>query len=56
MLEIWQNFKNETDDVMYSQPKSLPEPPGMRDSLRDHIKMLVENIREKARIGGRLVL
>ncbi|XP_071836718.1 coiled-coil domain-containing protein 24-like [Apostichopus japonicus] len=53
LLEIWQTFKNETDNLKSSQPKTLPEPPGMRDSLSNHIKMLVENIREKSKISGR---
>lgn len=49
LLDIWQSFRNDTDMVVPTSPRSLPEPPGMRESLRNHIRMLVENIREKAR-------
>ena len=51
MLEIWHDYRNETEN----QPMfhRLPEPPAARDRLKQEIKFFVDSVREKSGQNGR---
>ncbi|XP_071511316.1 coiled-coil domain-containing protein 24-like [Diadema antillarum] len=55
LLSIWQDYREETEEETRASPLTsiLPEPPGLRDNLRSHIRMLLECVREKAKDEGR---
>eukprot|EP00057_Strongylocentrotus_purpuratus_P028879 XP_011683353.1 PREDICTED: coiled-coil domain-containing protein 24 [Strongylocentrotus purpuratus] len=54
LLSIWQDYRAETEeDIPASLVNVLPEPPGMRDYLKTHIRMLLESVRERAKDEGR---
>nr|XP_054764779.1 coiled-coil domain-containing protein 24-like [Lytechinus pictus] len=54
LLSIWQDYRADTDDDIPASPVNLlPEPPGMRENLKTHIRMLLECVREKAKEEGR---
>ncbi|XP_064625222.1 coiled-coil domain-containing protein 24-like [Lineus longissimus] len=51
LLEIWRDFRD--DSIKERSSERLPEPPAVRDRLRQEIMFFVENIREKAGKEGR---
>ncbi|XP_030851834.1 coiled-coil domain-containing protein 24 [Strongylocentrotus purpuratus] len=54
LLSIWQDYRAETEEDIPASPVNvLPEPPGMRDYLKTHIRMLLESVRERAKDEGR---
>nr|XP_006825597.1 PREDICTED: coiled-coil domain-containing protein 24-like [Saccoglossus kowalevskii] len=51
LIDIWREFREETNSIV---PKSnpLPEPPRVRESLVNHIRLLLGSLKDK-RDGGR---
>ncbi|XP_070563795.1 coiled-coil domain-containing protein 24-like [Ptychodera flava] len=52
LLEIWRDYREETNGLI-PRRRTLPEPPQVRQSLVNHIKILVGSIKEKAKEEGR---
>lgn len=50
-LDIWREYREETNCIV-QMPKRLPEPPALRERLRQEICFFVEQIREKAERTG----
>ena len=52
LLEIWRDYREETDEISQTQT-SLPEPPEVRERLKQEIRFFAQSIREKK--NGRFV-
>ncbi|XP_071953453.1 coiled-coil domain-containing protein 24-like [Antedon mediterranea] len=53
LLQIWQEYRSESEAVNEPIRSSLPEPPMIREGLKNHILLLVESIRERSKDGCR---
>ena len=51
LLEIWQEYRAETQEQLICH--RLPEPPAVRDRLKQEILFFVESLRQKATEKGR---
>lgn len=54
LLDIWRDYRDDIEAELPMAPV-LPEPPMVRESLCNHIRLLLESLKDKAKEEGRLV-
>ncbi|KAL8580552.1 hypothetical protein ACOMHN_057995 [Nucella lapillus] len=52
LLEIWQDYKDDTESEEHHNVRPLPEPPHVRERLIQEICFLAESVREKSASKG----
>lgn len=53
LLDIWQELRSESDKAIKRPNGALPEPPGVRERLKQEISFFLQSMRSKAEDEGR---